>query len=277
MIVLYLPTIPRSYRRVQPVGRLWIIARIVFVASLLLVAAGPAVTQQRGQQASQPAAVYSESEVKAAFLYHFGTYVQWPSAVRDDDVPITIAVLGAPAVAKDLDAFLPGRKIQGRPVQARRLTRIEDLRAEEVVFIGPEYNGRLADTVAAAAGKPVLIVTDAPDGLDRGAMVNFQLVSDRVRFEISLAKAQDAGLVLSSRLLSAALRVVTSSCCAERSAASPALAALPDRVERPSAWPIWHAACKAPGPLPVFEELCDVQQPNTRAARRPAAGARRAA
>jgi hypothetical protein len=262
----------------QPMGRLWIIARAIFVASLVSVAAGPAVTQQLGQPALQATGVYSESEVKAAFLYHFGTYVQWPSAARGEDVAITIAVLGAPAVASDLEAFLPGRKIEGRPVQTRRLARIQDLREEEVLFIGREYNGRLAEIVGAASGKPVLIVTDAPDGLDRGAMVNFQLVSDRVRFEISLAKAQDAGLMLSSRLLSAALRVVTSSCCAEPSALSPLLATLRDYAERPRAWSMWHVPCRARGPLPRFEELCDVrQQPHTRAARWPPTGARRTA
>jgi len=98
------------------------------------------------------------------------------------------------------------------------------------VFSGSEYNGRLAEVVGALAGKPVLIVTDAPDGLDRGAMVNFQIVDDRVRFEISLAKAQDAGLMLSSRLLSAALRVVTSSCCSEPAILSPLVALLGDHA-----------------------------------------------
>jgi hypothetical protein len=58
----------------------------------------------------------------------------------------------------------------------------------------------------------VLVVADAQDGLRHGAMVNFQLVDQRVRFEISLRNAKAAGLVLSSRLLSAAIRVETSSC-----------------------------------------------------------------
>jgi hypothetical protein len=261
----------------QPMGRLWIIARVAFIASLCLGAAAPAVTQQRDQSPLQASPVYLESEVKAAFLYHFGAYVQWPNALRSEDAPITIAVLGAPAVASDLEAFLPGRKIEGRPVQTRRLARIQDLRMEEVVFIGSEYNGQLADIIGAASGKPVLIVTDAPDGLDRGAMVNFQRVNERVRFEISLAKAQDAGLMLSSRLLSAALRVVTSSCCAEPSALSSLFAALRPRTESPSADSMWHAPCRARGPLPLFEELCDVRQQHTHAAQRPAAGACRAA
>jgi len=107
----------------QPMGRLWIMVRVSLAATLLIGAAAPGPAQQVAQ-AARAAGVYSDSEVKAAFLYHFGTYVQWPSVVRGDATPITIAVLGSPPVASELESFLPGRKIQGRPVQARRIGRI---------------------------------------------------------------------------------------------------------------------------------------------------------
>ncbi len=160
-------------------------------------------------------AVYDADQVKAAFLYHFGTYVQWPTTVPDTD-PITIAVLGDAAVAEHLAQFLPGRRIEERAVQARVITRIEELADEELLFIGRANNTRLAQILAAVGRRPVLVVTDAADGLDRGAMVNFQLVDSRVRFEISVPRAEEAGLVLSSRLLAAALRVETSECCLPR-------------------------------------------------------------
>lgn len=70
----------------------------------------------------------------------------------------------------------------------------------------------LAELVESLGSRPVLVVADAPDGLRHGAMVNFQLVDQRVRFEISPRNARAARLVLSSRLLSAAIRVETSSC-----------------------------------------------------------------
>src|SRR5690606_40391748 len=85
---------------------------------------------------------------------------------------------------------------------------------EEVLFIGPSENWRLEQLVGAIDG-PTLIVTDAPDGLSAGSMINFQLVDQRVRFEIALPAAEAAGLSLSSRLLSAALRVETSRCWIE--------------------------------------------------------------
>jgi YfiR/HmsC-like len=173
-----------------------IVAR--FVAIVLPAAAAIAASAQES--------TYDANEVKAAFLYHFGTYVQWPGAPEATD-PITIVVLGDPAVAAQLARFLPGRRISGRPVQTRVIARIEELADDAILFIGRANNAGLASLTAAVAPRPVLVVTDAPDGLERGAMVNFREVDARVRFEISLPRAEEAGLVLSSRLLAAALRV----------------------------------------------------------------------
>jgi hypothetical protein len=111
--------------------------------------------------------------------------------------------------------YVPGRNIHGRAVEVRPIARIEDVRDAELLFIGPEHSDRLLALVQALGNRPVLVVADAPNGLQRGAMVNFQLVDQRVRFEISLRNAKAAGLMLSSRLLSAAIRVETSSCWAD--------------------------------------------------------------
>ena len=124
-------------------------------------------------------------------------------------------MLGAPNVAMQLATYLPGRSIQGRPVEVRPVERIGDVGDAEVLFIGEDRSSMLTELITALGKRPTLVVTDAADGLKHGAMVNFQIVSQRVRFEISLRKAQDAGLMLSSALLSAAIRVETSSCWGE--------------------------------------------------------------
>jgi hypothetical protein len=161
--------------------------------------------------ASAQEVVYTEAEVKAAFLYHFATYVQWPD---DGDAPITIAVLGAPGVATQLETFLsgePGRRIRDRAVSVRRLEDLRDLDSDHhVLFIGAQLDDRLDVVVDALGARPVLVVTDARDALERGAMINFQVIGQSVRFEISLVNAEEAGLTLSSRLLAAAVHVETS-------------------------------------------------------------------
>lgn len=157
-------------------------------------------------------AVYDANQVKAAFLYHFGTYVQWPTPAPEGDA-ITIAVLDEPEVAAQLAEFLPGRRIAGRVVEAVSIDAIEEVGDAEVVFIGRRQNDRLTELIAALEQRPTLVVTDDEDGLDHGAMVNFRIVDARVRFEVSVPRAEEAGLRLSSRLLAAALRVETSDCC----------------------------------------------------------------
>ena len=153
-------------------------------------------------------AVYHDEEVKAAFLYHFATFVQWPETEQVDE-PFTIAVLGADEIASELEGVLPGRTIQGRPMAVQRLRSIDDVSDAAVLFIGGELNAELPRLIDDVADRPLLVVTDAPGALRDGAMINFQLVDRRVRFEISLPAAERAGLQLSSRLLSAAMFVDT--------------------------------------------------------------------
>lgn len=175
---------------------------------LLILLAVAGHTQERG------APQYSETEVKAAYLFHFASYVEWP-ALGDS---VAFAILGDPAVAGALERFAAGRHIQHRPVRVRQIQRIEELDGAEVLFIGAASNRTLRELVA-AVNSPTLIISDAQEGLRRGAMINFQLVDRRVRFEVALNRAQQAGLTLSSRLLSAALRVEMTYChfeCHER-------------------------------------------------------------
>jgi hypothetical protein len=178
------------------------------MAVALLCAAAPAWFAA-AQDLPTPAEPYAVTEVKAAFLYHFGTYVQWPEEMTTS-AAMTIAVLGDAEVAAELARLLPGREIQGRPARVRRLRGIEELAGEEVLYIGPAENERLTEILAHVGERPTLVVTDAPDGLAAGGMINFRLVDDRVRFEIAVRPAERAGLTLSSRLLGAAERVETS-------------------------------------------------------------------
>jgi hypothetical protein len=84
-----------------------------------------------------------------------------------------------------------------------------------VLFIGAAHRTQLSQLIATVGSRPVLVVTDAPDGLDQGAMINFQLADDRLRFEVSVPASQRAGLSLSSRLLAAAMRVEMTGCFME--------------------------------------------------------------
>lgn len=152
------------------------------------------------------AAVFSADAVKAAFLFRFASYVEWPADGATDG-PFVIAVASGEEVAKHLDGILPRVTVHGRPAIVRRVTRTEDLVGAHILYLGPESLSRTRVLRRAALEKPILIVTDDADGINAGGVINFIESERNVRFEISLIAADRARLKIDSALLSVAARV----------------------------------------------------------------------
>jgi hypothetical protein len=153
----------------------------------------------------------AEVQIKAAFLYKFGDFVQWPpAAFARPDAPFAIGVLGADDLAAALEQLVAGRTVQGHPIAVRRLKRGEALAGLHVLFIGQGESARLAETLAAAKGQAVLTVTESENALASGSMINFVAEDQRVRFDVALPSAERGQLKISSRLLAVARRVITS-------------------------------------------------------------------
>jgi hypothetical protein len=150
----------------------------------------------------------SEQTVKAAFLYKFAGYVEWPaSAFPSPDTPVVIGVSGNDEVAAELEKLVPGRKINSRAVLVRRLREGEAPTGAHLVFVGRgESNPRNVIRAAQQAG--ALVVTESERGLEQGAAINFVPIDDRIGFEVSLESAERSGVRLSSRMLGVARRVV---------------------------------------------------------------------
>jgi hypothetical protein len=150
--------------------------------------------------------VARESAVKAAFLYKFPAFVDWPPGTfQGADQPLVIGVSGDEDVAADLEQLVGGRT-DTRPVTVRRIQDGAPLSGVHILFLGNRRDPRLRDAVNAVKG-PVLIVTDQPGALQLGSVINFSEDAGRVRFSASLASAEEHGLKLSSRLLAVAQAV----------------------------------------------------------------------
>jgi YfiR/HmsC-like len=181
----------------RPVRRGWIsLLRLAPGAILTLFAAAPALG----------AVAYSEDAVKAAYLYRFTQYVEWPEAASSAE-PFTIAVLDAPGVAAELRRILPNHRIKNSAAQVREIARAQDVGSAQILYIGSAQIDRVRNVIAALAARPVLIVTDAEQGLAAGSSVNFVLLEHRVRFEVSLSAADRSQLRISAELLGVATRV----------------------------------------------------------------------
>ena len=146
----------------------------------------------------------SEQAVKAAFLYKFAAYVEWPAPSRPD-APFVIATLAADEVANELAAIIPGRAVAGRPVVARKVKEGDSLQEVQILFVGRRAGDSRA-AIEAARRQGVLVVTET--SLEQGGAINFVLVDNRVSFEVSLEAAERSGHRISSRMLAVARRVV---------------------------------------------------------------------
>lgn len=151
-----------------------------------------------------------EHRIKAAFLYKFPGYVEWPEAsFARPDTPVTIAVVGAEPLAAELAQVVTGRTVNDRIVTVKRLKPGESLTGVHVLFIGRNEAARLTQLAQAAQARSILTVTESDGALGQGAVINFIVTDRRVRFEISVEAAEKSGLRLSSRLLAVAQQVRT--------------------------------------------------------------------
>jgi hypothetical protein len=158
---------------------------------------------------AQAQAQATDVQVKAAFLYKFGAFVEWPpKAFAAPGTAFTIGVLGADGVAEELEQIGAGRSVHGRPIAVRRLKRGDALAGLHVLFVGRSEAAHLEGVLRAAKTQPLLVVTDAADGLPEGSVINFVLVENRLRFDIAVAAAERMQLRISSRLLAVARKVV---------------------------------------------------------------------
>jgi hypothetical protein len=151
-----------------------------------------------------------EHRVKAAFLYQFAGYVEWPPMTfAQPGTPVTIAVVGAAPLAAELGHVAAGRSVGGRPVTVRRIRPGESLAGVHILFIGRDESAQLAQLARSALPRAILTVSETDGALDQGSMINFVLDDRRVRFEVALDSAEKGGLKLSSRLLAVAREVRT--------------------------------------------------------------------
>ncbi len=169
---------------------------------LALVAAGMLC-----QAADAPA--LAMQRIKAAFLYKFAAYVEWPAKTfAESESPIVIGVASADGIAHELEGAAAGRTAGGRPVLVHKLARGEAATSCcHILFVGEDHHGQRAELLAQVEGQPVLTVTDVGGEQPKGSIINFLIAGDRVRFDISRGAAERSGIQLRSQLLGVARHV----------------------------------------------------------------------
>jgi len=159
-------------------------------------------------QSSKP----TEYEVKAAYLYNFGRFVEWPPRTGVAQArSFNICVVGQDHFGAALNNTLADETIAGKSVAIKRIQAAQEATNCQILFISASEENQLKQILTVLNGSSVLTVSDMPQFSRQGGMVQFILDGSRVRFEINLASAERAGLTLSSELLKLAVNVRKSS------------------------------------------------------------------
>jgi len=194
------PTEPLRSKRDRRAQSFWTSASARALTAALLLARVPAA-----MVAAQPPKP-TEYDVKAAYLLNFGKFLRLsrPAARRSS---FEICTLGQDSISSPLDALANNATINGLPVHVTHLQDISAARSCAILFISATESDHIREDLAILGSADTLTVSDAPDFLEHGGMIQFVLVSSHVRFSVNLDAVNRANLILSSELLRVASSV----------------------------------------------------------------------
>lgn len=144
----------------------------------------------------------SEDQIKAAFLFNFLRYVEWPEAAfagPDDAVKICLA--GSGNFADVVSLTVSGKSVENRPVEVNTLSGLSRASSCHILYVGKGSEFAPAKVASSVLGSSVFTVADREGFATGGGIANFIRTDNKVRFEINPSAAKKAGLKVSSRLL----------------------------------------------------------------------------
>jgi hypothetical protein len=148
----------------------------------------------------------TEAELKAAFLYNFTKFVEWPpSAFPSEDSAFRLCVFGQDPFGRILDVLVQGETVKSRRLVVARPSQIQDLKTCHVLFISRSERGRLEEIFASLRGASVLTVGETDGFLDQGGLINFVRQSEKIRFEIREQPEDPESPKISSKLMRLAI------------------------------------------------------------------------
>lgn len=179
---------------------------LVFLLAVLLVSQSfPSISSAR-QDAN------AEYKLKAAYLYNFLQFTEWPpSAFQRETSPLIIGVFGRDPFGRSLEQIVQGESVNGREIAIVRIEHVNDIKRCHVLFIPRTEQGQVDSILSALHNANVLTVSEVDGFTDRGGAISFFVREKKLRFEINPNVVKKADLRVSSRLLRLAKVVGSSS------------------------------------------------------------------
>jgi hypothetical protein len=158
-------------------------------------------------RAQAPAA--TEYQLKAAYLYNFAKFVEWPpESFNSPGAAVQICVLGQNPFGEDLEIAVRNKTVNGRAIRVQQVRKVRGIPTCHILFIASNEASQLEAILEQLRGVSVLTVSDIAGFATHGGMINLVLDNDRIRFEVNAKAACDARLKISSKLLSLAKSVI---------------------------------------------------------------------
>jgi hypothetical protein len=176
---------------------------------MLLLSSGDMGTRRLAAQDEEESQASQEYRIKAAYLYQFGRYVDWPAkAFATPKSPFVIGVLDRDPLIPDLEQIAKIKKLQDRPIKIQRLGSAADVLACHILYLPASASQETqTEIIRKTAGKNVLLVGDANDFITWGGTMQFAVEDNKIRVLVARKAAERAGLTISAKLLQVA-RVV---------------------------------------------------------------------
>jgi hypothetical protein len=147
----------------------------------------------------------AEDDIKAAFLFNFTKFIEWPETAQLES--FRICTVAEPAFNAALDRTLTGETANGRPIVRVSPATPDAARACQILFLGRVEDDRVERWLTAVRGAPVLVVGESRATWERGGQINFVVDENRVKFDVNSDAAAASGLTISSKLLRVARKV----------------------------------------------------------------------
>jgi len=143
-----------------------------------------------------------EYDLKAAFLFHFAQFVQWPpEALPEKNTPLTIGILGEDPFGNSLDEIVANESVGGHKLLVRRFQKLSQADSCHILFISSSEKSRMEQVLSRMNRRSILTVGETKDFAQRSGIIGFVVAGKRLRLAVNLAAANAARLTISSKLL----------------------------------------------------------------------------
>jgi len=164
---------------------------------ILIVVLGQAIASPLSYCQNQ---TYAEYDLKAAFIYNFTKFIEWPNENKNNKPAMIVGIIGKDPFGPSISS-IGGKNVRGKKLIIKDIEYLDNIRECDVLFIAASEKHRLKNILKYLVAKPILTIADTETFGERGVIINLYIENDKVKFEINAEAARKAGLKINPNLM----------------------------------------------------------------------------